>query len=1343
MRNLVCLNRGRIQPTSSTAPDLPIKDSVFDPVNDSLTIILGPGDFGIYEIQQFTRDGKVKTLASFPSQEELISFAHFADSNQLVCIFANGDIITATYDSFNEEIDPDQTIVEIVGSIDNGLQAASWSSDEETLVLVTNEKTIILLSRLFEPIAESTLQESDSNLSNHVDVGWGSKETQFKGKGAKQLERDLIKNLDLERDTNKRDPTMPLYVDNGDLSTFDNHLASITWRSDCEFFAVSTIDNINNTDRRMIRVFSREGVLENVSEPVDFLENQLSWGNLISSIQRRTNVPEEDQSLDLVFFEKNGLRHLEFDTRLSINTKIDDILWNSTNEALAIKSQNKIYLWTTKNYHWYLKQEINSVEDINFMKWHPEKNLRLLIGTNSKIEIIDFAYKTTIGPSVVPLDVGMNIVVDGSTVNLTPLSIANVPPPISYRDFDVDGNVLDVAVSKSNEIFAALTNESISFANVDLDSMKSGKHPQIISSMKKSEFATSDEHLRQVAFTNDDIVGVLLDSEAGISRIILIDVSDLNDPYVKSSIDSSLKIVLMKSQADWSSITYETVDGSINRILKTFNPEIEDDDFNSVQVAKFPQLCNDYELAVIQIDYGQIEDEYEIENEWSKPNVDSTPLVAFGISSNGKLFANEVQLTSAVTSLKITEGHLIFTTAQHVLRFVHLNTTEFKPLIESTDATSDERVRQIERGSLLANVIPSKSAVVLQAPRGNLETINPRIMVLQGVRKDIKNRNYKNAFITCRTHRIDLDLLHDYDPELFIQNIELFVKQIERIDYLDLFVSCLHEDDVAKTKYQETYSDEEIDQKVIANHQLQQQQEQNGNNDNYQRRRWVDPKDSKINKICEAILAVLLTPPYKEKYLQTIITAYACEKPANLTDALSLISSFTNKEDAEKSVVHLCFLQDVNVLYNTALGLYDIKLTLAIAQHSQKDPKEYLPFLQNLHSQTELRRKFLIDTHLKKFEKAIVHLSEIIKDDEEISEEFKNYVVEHELYKVALGIYRYEHQKQNSILDLYAKNLYSKQEYVEAGITYELLGNLEDALEAYILGQKWREALAITEREEFKDQMIETAERLIGSLTEAHKYSDAATIEFKFLGHLEEAIRLYCKEYFYEEAILLAQKEKKPEFIEDIVDSSLGDGFGTIAELIADCKGQLTSQLRRLRELRTKKEEDPYAFFGQIEDSDAADNVSVAPSETSTKESFFTRYTGKTGGTAKTGASRRTAKNKRREERKRARGKKNTIYEEEYLVKSIGRLIERLDQTKPEAIRLIEGLIRRGKREQAYQVQKTFVDLIEELKENIVEIYNISEKDRERIDENGEVYYIPEIPVPEIKDFPKKATLDY
>lgn len=106
------------------------------------------------------------------------------------------------------------------------------------------------------------------------------------------------------------------------------------------------------------------------------------------------------------------------------------------------------------------------------------------------------------------------------------------------------------------------------------------------------------------------------------------------------------------------------------------------------------------------------------------------------------------------------------------------------------------------------------------------------------------------------------------------------------------------------------------------------------------------------------------------------------------------------------------------------------------------------------------------------------------------------------------------------------------------------------------------------------------------------------------------------------------------------------------------------------------------AYFEGGDDVDAPDNVSLAPTAATTNASLFTRYTAKTG-TAVTGATHRTSRNKRREERKRARGKKGSIYEEEYLVNSIGRLIERLQTVRPETERLVQGLLRRGMRQQA------------------------------------------------------------
>lgn len=1329
MRNLITLNKGKIKATSFTHPDLELYTSVFDTLSDSVTCVLGAADIGIIEVHQYLKDGTVNILASFSIQtcnDKLLSFVHFADISLLVFVFQQGDIISATYDPMS--LEHEKTIVEIVGSIDYGIEAAEWSYDEETLALVTSERNVVLLSRQFEPVAETKLNVEDLKISKHVNVGWGMKETQFRGKGARAMEREALESLKASGlvGNKLRDPTMPYMVDRGTTTEMDTKEISISWRGDCEYFVVSTIENVKdeqdekNTEtfeRRALRVYTRDGQLDSASEPVDGLENSLSWkpqGSLIASVQRKTHIPG-DESLDLVFFERNGLRHGEFDTRLSLNEKIKSLCWNSNSEVLSVVLEDRIQLWTTKNYHWFLKQELYA-ENIIFAKWHPEKDFTLMYGAGDFVNVVNFAYKMTQGPTLEPFDNGTSVVIDGQTANITPLALANVPPPMYYRDFQTPGNIIDVAVSLSNEVYACLNKDELIIAAVpSLEEMKKGKHPDVVSSLSKSKFATELDTLRQVAFMNDNIVGVLLDSD-NLSRIALIDVEDVTQPNIINTVETFDKIVLLKTQFDYNYLVYETRDARVIQL---------DPEGQTTEIAQFPQLARDFRVKRVEVSSSSTE------NDWG---TEPSKTIAFGISGNGKLFANEVQLTTAVTSLEITNSFLLFTTAQHNLQFVHLNTVEFKPLPIVEENVSDERVRTIERGSILVSVIPSKASVILQAPRGNLETIHPRIMVLSGVRNQILAKHYKDAFIVCRTHRINLDILHDYAPDLFFANLELFINEVESVDYLDLFISCLCEDDVTQTKYKDTLGSTMGEIFDVAPPPPTEMEL-------YMKKKMFDPTKSKVNKICHAILEVLLgNPEYRKKYLQSIITAYACQNPPNLKDALTLISSLENADVKESTVTYLCFLQDVNTVYQQALALYDIKMALAIAQKSQMDPKEYLPFLQHLYDQEPLRRQFLIDDYLKNYEKALDHLAEIDKTSRNVSEEFTNYVQQHELYKYALSVFRYESERQNVIYHVYATALSSKQEYGESGIIHEMLGEYKEAMEAYVLGKKWCEALAIASQY-FSDEVTDVAERLVSSLSFDHCYVAAAQVELKFLKNVRESMSLYCKAHYYQEACMVGVSEGKPELIEEVVDSALGEGFGTVAELLADCRGQVNSQLKRLRDLREKKAEDPYAFYGQ--ETEQADDVSIAASETSTKESFFTRYTGKTSGTAKTGASRRTAKNKRREERKRARGKKGTIYEEEYLVKSIGRLISRLEQSQSDALRLIEGLLRRNKREQAYQIQKNFIELIGLLKENVVEIYTISAKDRERVDEEGQIYYLPEIPVPEIKEFSKKNIIDF
>ena len=88
-------------------------------------------------------------------------------------------------------------------------------------------------------------------------------------------------------------------------------------------------------------------------------------------------------------------------------------------------------------------------------------------------------------------------------------------------------------------------------------------------------------------------------------------------------------------------------------------------------------------------------------------------------------------------------------------------------------------------------------------------------------------------------------------------------------------------------------------------------------------------------------------------------------------------------------------------------------------------------------------------------------------------------------------------------------------------------------------------------------------------------------------------------------------------------------------------------------------------------------------------------------------------------------------------------MVERLEQTQGDAVRLLEGLLRRKKKEQAYSLQKSWVELIQYISDNIEEVHKMDIKDRERIDDNGEVYLIDEIPVPKVPEFPRLPMLDY
>lgn len=363
--------------------ELPLTATAWDTSSDAVICTFGPTETNpVIELRRKRQDAYFsepvaadvfECIASWDAPcplpdlpcDRVLSLHYFADNLSTCLVLEGGDIIIV-----REEPLPGEDKIEILGSVDVGITAAAWSPDEELLALTTRANTFLYMTREFENVAEITFTPQDLQASQHVSVGWGKRETQFQGKRAKAL----------------RDPTVPEKFDEGNLSGSDDGKTTITWRGDGAYVAVNSIEA---GTRRVVRVYSREGTLDSVSEPVDGLESALSWkpsGSLIAGIQRL------DDRIDVVFFERNGLRHGEFTLRLTEEERSSwasniQLSWNIDSTVLAVRFKDRIQLWTMGNYHYYLKQELPVVVNPEYPElfsfaWHQEKALCFVAGAS-------------------------------------------------------------------------------------------------------------------------------------------------------------------------------------------------------------------------------------------------------------------------------------------------------------------------------------------------------------------------------------------------------------------------------------------------------------------------------------------------------------------------------------------------------------------------------------------------------------------------------------------------------------------------------------------------------------------------------------------------------------------------------------------------------------------------------------------------------------------------------------------------------------------------------------------------------------------------------------------------
>ncbi|XP_026136123.1 elongator complex protein 1-like isoform X1 [Carassius auratus] len=1159
---------------------------------------------------------------------------------------------------------------ECVGSVESGLTGMTWSPDQELVALTTGQETIIMMTKDFEPITEVAINQDDFGEDKFITVGWGKKETQFHGSEGKQA---------AQRKSAEVQPALP----------WDDRKPRITWRGDGQFFAVSTV--CPQTGARKVRIWNRECVLQATSEAVNGLEQPLCWkpsGSLIASTQRHPNKHS------VVFMEKNGLLHGDFNLPFGKEqVKVKELLWNSDSTVLAVWMEDLkpgennhpntyIQLWTVGNYHWYLKQSLHfGSEPLRApacVCWDPEKSLRLHLLTRGWASYTyDWGWSTDRSRGTDCHDNANVAVIDGDKVLVTTFRQCVIPPPMCAFELQLPVPVNLVTfrsqAQRTNEL-AALTADGHIHVYGPGGGAENGGVPgvsgfKVISAplvLRKTYRVTMDQEepltLRLLLWLKDDLFLAVAHGRY-LTRLLKLTPSDSQDPKdtleIRSDVPVDGFVISLCHSLRNGTVALQLDDGQIRKV-HTDSSELSLTEWkdSSGNTINFPRPCVQTALCTLSGEEHLI-----------------------GLTERSHLYIGDSLVASNISSFVVYDDFLLLTTHSHMCHCLNLSTLSVKGLQSalSSDANqNDETVRKVERGSRIVSVVPQDTRLILQMPRGNLETIHHQALVLAQLRKWLDGLRFKDAFECMRKLRINLNLIYDHNPTAFLANIEMFLKQIDSINYINLFLTELKEEDTTTTMY------------PCPSRSASSSASGKGG--------------KKVDMICDALRSTMETLD-PQKYCLCILTSHVRKTTPELEIALQKVhelrvnpASGSISVSAEEALKFLLFLVNVNELYEHSLGTYDFDLVLMVAEKSQKDPKEYLPFLNMLKTLEPNYQRYTIDKHLKRYRKALHHLS---KCGEEHFTELLNLVKDQRLYSDALELYSSNSEQYKTLSVAYAEHLVEQEQAEQAGLLLWRCGENARALQAFVSCTSWRNALAVATHIPLPPKQLALLARdLAEKLLEARRHKQAALCLEQYAKDCEEAISALIQGAAWEEALRLIYLYNRQDIIETDLKSALLDAHSNQTSFLESQKALFIRHKNRLAVVRELKAKARLELFDE-DGPDCADaELYSEASSVLTGSHLGSKYS-----RSNSRISSRSSKNRRKAEGKKHSLKEGSPFEDIALLNALTQIITIVDKMREEVHSLLKALVLFQFDAAASSLQRDYGELLQLVESALPEIW--------------------------------------
>ncbi|GJN31741.1 hypothetical protein PR202_gb20177 [Eleusine coracana subsp. coracana] len=949
--------------------------------------------------------------------------------------------------------------------------------------------------------------------------------------------------------------------------------SAISWRGDGKFFAtLGALAGSSNTTK--LTIWEREsGEVHSSSDTKTFMGTSLDWmpsgGKVATAHDRRT----EGKCPLIVFFEKNGLERSNFSIDEPAEVVIQALKWNCNSELLAALVSSSTYdaikIWSCSNNHWYLKHELRFTkeEGVKFT-WDPTKPLHLICWTlGGQVIMHRFAWTTAVSETSIAL------VIDGSKVRVTPLNLGLMPPPMSLFHLAFPCAVNEVSFVSNyskNHLAAYLTNGSLCVVELPAADTWEEFEGSTISVEPCYSDSTFSNCMHLTWIDTRTLISICCNNEScrpthmGVSET-----SNLVDKHDSLFFMNEIELVCSEDSlpgsvrsSGWQARVSKkmTLDSSV--IGVSVNPAKKGSAFIQLSGGRIVEYCSGINIsrmgATAQIIGVGSDNGFPASCPWMTTvlcheNGAVRPFL-FGLDDNSKLYMGNKLLSTNCSSFTLYSSaygtteqvttHLLVTTKQDLLFIIDINDILLKSGEMAIDShvsshsrgnQSKKHITVWEKGAKLIGVLHGdEAAVIMQTNRGNLECTYPRKLVLVSIVHALVQRRFRDAMDMVRRHRIDFNIMIDYCGwDVFIKSAADFVKQVNNLGHITEFVCSIKNEDVSRKLYTAYISFPDQCADSVTN-----------SGTNYDSR-------NKVNSVLMAIRKAL-EEQIKESSSRElcILTTLARSEPPFLEEALNRIKSIRELEllglddarrklypSAEESLKHLLWLTDPEAVYNAALGLYDLNLAAIVALNSQKDPKEFLPFLKSLECLPPAIMRYTVDLRLGRYTSALKSI--VSAGDEYHDDCMKLLNANPQLFPLGLQLFT-EPDKRCQIFEAWGDHLFEEKCFRDAALTYQCCSSYQKSLKACRECGDWRGVFTVAGLLKLKDEeIVQLAHELCEEFQEIGKTGDAARIALEYCSDVDRGVSYYMMAREWEEALRVSYMHSRQDLVETVRDAVL------------------------------------------------------------------------------------------------------------------------------------------------------------------------------------------------------------